>query len=161
MRCAGHEGPNINFLKNPVSESRNGHRCALRKASSEPEDMNLHRFMANKSSKHAEGLLTGDFLKTFYSITGDYPNFQYVPGQESFPNNWCKRNPVDVIPFPTSQKMRSRWLYSTQNSSALTVTRESPTLSPVSILKSLLAAFTLLPSICRATRLFDVASNLL
>ena len=56
--------------------------------------------MANKSSEYPEGLLTGDVLKTFYSITGDYPNFQYTPGHESFPDNWYKRNPVDYYSLP-------------------------------------------------------------
>lgn len=56
--------------------------------------------MANKSSEYPEGLLTGDVLKSFYSITGDYPNFQYTPGHESFPNNWYKRNPVDYYTIP-------------------------------------------------------------
>ena len=60
----------------------------------------IYRFMANKSSEHPEGLLTGDVLKSFYSITGDYPNFQYTPGHESFPNNWYKRNPVDYYTIP-------------------------------------------------------------
>ncbi len=121
MRYAGHARPKNNLLKSPVSEFRKSHRCALEKASSELGDMNLHRFMAKKSSKYPEGLLTGDFLKSFYSITGDYPNIQYMPGQESFLNNWCKRSSVDIVPFPTSQKMRSRWLYSIHISSALAV----------------------------------------
>lgn len=60
----------------------------------------IYRFMANKSSEYPEGLLTGDVLKSFYSITGDYPNFQYTPGYESFPNNWYKRNPVDYYTIP-------------------------------------------------------------
>ena len=59
-----------------------------------------YRFMANKSSEYPEGLLTGDILKSFFSITGDYPNFQYTPGHESFPNNWYKRNPVDYYTIP-------------------------------------------------------------
>ena len=56
--------------------------------------------MANKSSEFPEGLLTGDVLKSFYAITGDYPNFQYTPGHESFPDNWYKRNPVDYYTIP-------------------------------------------------------------
>ena len=60
----------------------------------------IYRFMANKSAEYPEGLLTGDVLKSFYSITGDYPNFQYTPGHESFPNNWYKRNPVDYYSLP-------------------------------------------------------------
>lgn len=60
----------------------------------------IYRFMANKSAEYPEGLLTGDVLKTFYSITGDYPNFKYTPGYEAFPNNWYKRNPVDYYTIP-------------------------------------------------------------
>ena len=56
--------------------------------------------MANKSSEYPEGLLTGDVLKSFFSITGDYPNFSYTPGYEAFPNNWYKRNPVDYYTIP-------------------------------------------------------------
>ena len=60
----------------------------------------IYRFMANKSSEHPEGLLTGDVLKSFYSIMGDYPNFVYTPGHETFPNNWYKRNPADYYTIP-------------------------------------------------------------
>ncbi|MCJ1449956.1 hypothetical protein MMC28_000284 [Mycoblastus sanguinarius] len=60
----------------------------------------IYRFMANKSSEYPEGLLTGDVLKSFYSITGDYPNFVYTPGHEAIPNNWYKRNPVDYYTLP-------------------------------------------------------------
>ena len=60
----------------------------------------IYRFMANKSAEHSEGLLTGDVLKSFYSITGDYPNFKYTPGYEKFPDNWYKRNAVDYYTIP-------------------------------------------------------------
>lgn len=56
--------------------------------------------MANKSSEYPEGLLTGDVLKSFYAMSGDYPNFKYTPGYEAFPNNWYKRNPVDYYTIP-------------------------------------------------------------
>ena len=56
--------------------------------------------MANKSAEYPEGRLTGDVLKSFYSVTGDYPNFQYTPGHESIPDNWYKRNPVDYYTLP-------------------------------------------------------------
>lgn len=46
------------------------------------------------------GLLTGDVLKSFYSITGDYPNFQYTPGYERIPDNWYRRNLVDYYTIP-------------------------------------------------------------
>ena len=60
----------------------------------------IYRFMANKSSEYPEGLLTGDVLKSFFSVSDDYPNFEYTPGHESFPNNWYKRNPVDYYNIP-------------------------------------------------------------
>lgn len=50
--------------------------------------------------EHPAGLLTGDVLKSFYAVTGDYPNFKYTPGYEKFPNNWYKRNPVDYYTIP-------------------------------------------------------------
>ena len=60
----------------------------------------IYRFMANKSAEHPMGLLDGETLKTFYSITGDYPVFTYTPGYEKFPDNWYKRNPVDAYTIP-------------------------------------------------------------
>jgi hypothetical protein len=55
----------------------------------------IYRFIARKSSEYPEGLLDGEVLKSFYSITGDYPNFEYTPGYEKIPDNWHKRNLVD------------------------------------------------------------------
>ena len=60
----------------------------------------VYRFMANKSAEYPMGLLTGDVLKSFYSVTGDYPNFEYTPGYEKIPDNWYKRNPVDYYTIP-------------------------------------------------------------
>jgi hypothetical protein len=60
----------------------------------------IYRFMANKSAEYPEGLLDGETLKSFYSITGDYPNFVYTAGHETFPDNWYKRNPADAYTIP-------------------------------------------------------------
>jgi len=60
----------------------------------------IYRFMANKSMEHPEGLLDGETLKSFFSITGDYPNFQYTAGHEKFPDNWYKRNDADAYTIP-------------------------------------------------------------
>lgn len=60
----------------------------------------IYRFMANKSAEHPSGLLDGETLKSFYSVTGDYPDFTYAPGHERFPDNWYKRNPVDYYTIP-------------------------------------------------------------
>lgn len=37
----------------------------------------IYRFMANKSEEYPAGQLNGNVLKTFYAVTGDYPNFEY------------------------------------------------------------------------------------
>ena len=61
----------------------------------------IYRFMANKSAEYPEGLLTGDVLKSFYSVTGDTPDsFVYTPGHEKIPDNWYKRNLVDYYTIP-------------------------------------------------------------
>jgi hypothetical protein len=43
--------------------------------------------MANKSEGYPMSLLNGEVLKSFYGITGDYPNFQYTPGYKKIPEN--------------------------------------------------------------------------
>jgi hypothetical protein len=60
----------------------------------------VYRFMANKSEEHPEGLLNGDILKTFYSITGDDDDFTYTPGHERIPDNWYTRNQLDAYTVP-------------------------------------------------------------
>lgn len=60
----------------------------------------IYRFMANKSAEYPEGILDGETLKSFYSITGNYPDFSYTPGHERIPDNWYKRNPVDYYTIP-------------------------------------------------------------
>lgn len=37
----------------------------------------IYRFMANKSEEYPQGQLNGENLKSFYGITGNYPNFTY------------------------------------------------------------------------------------
>lgn len=60
-----------------------------------------YRFMANHSEAMPEGQLTKSILKTWFSITGDYPNFTYTPGYERIPDNWYRRAFGDeyTIPF--------------------------------------------------------------
>lgn len=60
----------------------------------------IYRFMANKSAEYPEGRLTGDVLKSFFSITGTDGNFKYTPGYERIPNNWYKRNAADAYTIP-------------------------------------------------------------
>lgn len=50
------------------------------------------RLMSNKSAAHPDnGILDGNMLKTFFSVTGDYPNFQYTFGHERIPDNFYRR----------------------------------------------------------------------
>lgn len=49
------------------------------------------RFMANHSEEYPEGQLNGEVLKTWFGITGDYPNFKHTPGHEHIPKNWYRR----------------------------------------------------------------------
>ncbi|KAI1741822.1 hypothetical protein F4680DRAFT_63304 [Xylaria scruposa] len=60
----------------------------------------IYRFMANKTAENPMGVLNGETLKSFYAITGDYPNFTVTPGHERFPDNWYKRNAVDYYTIP-------------------------------------------------------------
>jgi hypothetical protein len=61
----------------------------------------IYRFMSNKSAEYPEGYLDADVLKSFFSITGDYPNFVWTEGHEKIPDNWYKRAIGDeyTIPF--------------------------------------------------------------
>ena len=60
----------------------------------------IYRFMANKTEEHPEGILNGDVLKSFYSITGEDGDFKYTPGHERIPDNWYTRNVVDAYTIP-------------------------------------------------------------
>ncbi|KAH7028893.1 Chloroperoxidase, partial [Microdochium trichocladiopsis] len=60
----------------------------------------IYRFMANHTAENPEGVLDGETLKSFYGVTGDYPNFSHQQGHEKFPDNWYKRNPVDAYTIP-------------------------------------------------------------
>ena len=60
----------------------------------------IYRFMANKSAEYPEGQLNGEVLKSFFSITGDYPDFTYTEGYERIPDNWYTRNRADPYTIP-------------------------------------------------------------
>lgn len=60
----------------------------------------IYRFMANKSAEYPDGRLDGDVLKSFFSITGDYPNFKYTAGHEKIPDNWYTRSLADPYTIP-------------------------------------------------------------
>jgi len=42
-------------------------------------------FMSNHSAEEPSGYLNGDMFKQFFAVTGDYPNFTWLPGQERIP----------------------------------------------------------------------------
>lgn len=48
-------------------------------------------FMSNHSAEEPNGYLDGEMFKTWFAVTGDYPNFTWLPGQERIPDNWYKR----------------------------------------------------------------------
>ncbi|KAK0102342.1 hypothetical protein ONS95_005965 [Cadophora gregata] len=56
-------------------------------------------FMSNRSAENKGGILNGEVLKSFFSVTGEPGNFVHTPGHERIPNNWYKR--------PTSQPMNT------------------------------------------------------
>lgn len=62
-----------------------------------------HNFVVNFMSNHSEevmgGVLNGDVLKSFFSVTGEPGNFVHNPGMERIPDNWYKR--------PSSQPMNT------------------------------------------------------
>ncbi|KAK4498399.1 hypothetical protein PRZ48_011057 [Zasmidium cellare] len=43
--------------------------------------------MSNHSATNPEGWLSPSVFKSFFAITGDYPNFTWLPGQERIPEN--------------------------------------------------------------------------
>ena len=45
-------------------------------------------FMSNHTAEEPSGYLNGDIFKQFFAVTGDYPNFTWLPGQERIPDNW-------------------------------------------------------------------------
>lgn len=60
-------------------------------------------FMSNHSAEEPNGYLDGEMFKTFFGVTGDYPNFTWLPGQEQIPKNWYRRplsRPYDLLDVP-------------------------------------------------------------
>jgi len=47
--------------------------------------------MSNHSAESPSGYLDGETFKTFFGVTGEYPNFTWLPGQERIPENWYRR----------------------------------------------------------------------
>jgi hypothetical protein len=43
-------------------------------------------FMSNHTADNIPGYFTGDHFKTWFAVTGDYPNFKWLPGQERIPD---------------------------------------------------------------------------
>ncbi len=46
---------------------------------------------SNHSAAEPNGYLDGEMFKTFFGVTGDYPNFTWLKGQERIPENWYRR----------------------------------------------------------------------
>lgn len=42
---------------------------------------------------------TGAMFKQFFAVTGDYPNFTWLPGQEQIPDNWYRRTSTNQYGF--------------------------------------------------------------
>ena len=61
----------------------------------------IYRFFANKSAEYPEGTLNKNVLRNFYSVwygTEEEPEFKF--GHERIPDNWYKRNAVDLYSVP-------------------------------------------------------------
>ncbi|GIZ46056.1 hypothetical protein CKM354_000919600 [Cercospora kikuchii] len=56
-------------------------------------------FMSNRSQENMGGVLNGEVLKSFFSVTGQPGSFVHTPGNERIPENWYKR--------PSSQPMNT------------------------------------------------------
>lgn len=56
--------------------------------------------MSNKSATYPEGYLSGEVLKSFFSITGDAGAFTWTEGNERIPDNWYKRAIGDEYTLP-------------------------------------------------------------
>lgn len=54
-----------------------------------------HNFVINLMSSHSaeqpDGYLDGEILKAFFAVSGDYPDFTWLKGQERIPNGWYRR----------------------------------------------------------------------
>lgn len=48
-------------------------------------------FMSNHTAENTNGYIDGEIFKQFFGIVGDYPNFQWMKGQERIPENWYRR----------------------------------------------------------------------
>lgn len=60
----------------------------------------IYRFMSNKSAEYPEGYLSGDVLKSFFSITETKEGLQWTEGNERIPDNWYKRAIGDEYTIP-------------------------------------------------------------
>ncbi|KAK3723437.1 hypothetical protein LTR37_001689 [Vermiconidia calcicola] len=51
----------------------------------------LINLMSNHSASQPSGYLDGHNFKQFFGVSGDYPNFKWLKGQERIPVNWYRR----------------------------------------------------------------------
>lgn len=56
--------------------------------------------MSNRSEENKGGILNGEVLKSFFSVTGEPGSFVHTPGHERIPNN-CKyqKNLLSILPL--------------------------------------------------------------
>ncbi|KAB8446271.1 hypothetical protein FH972_025251 [Carpinus fangiana] len=47
--------------------------------------------MSNRTAAEPNGYLDGEIFKTFFGVSGTYPNFKWLPGKERIPENWYRR----------------------------------------------------------------------
>ncbi len=59
-------------------------------------------YFSNHSAEQPNGYLNGEMLKTWFAVTGDYPNFEWQPGQERIPDNWYTRPTTAPYSLPAA-----------------------------------------------------------
>jgi hypothetical protein len=47
--------------------------------------------MSNHSADQPSGYLDGYNFKSFFGVAGEYPDLEWLPGQERVPENWVKK----------------------------------------------------------------------
>lgn len=57
-------------------------------------------FMSNHSAEEPSGYLNGDIFKSFFAVTGDYPNLTWKRGQERIPDGFYRRPTVNTYTVP-------------------------------------------------------------
>ncbi|CZS91364.1 related to oxidase [Rhynchosporium agropyri] len=61
-----------------------------------------YNFVVNFMSNHTAEEPSGAIFKEFFSVTGDYPNFNWIPGHEKIPANWYRRTSTNPYSLPAA-----------------------------------------------------------